>query len=197
MLELSFPFWLAFAWGIICLIWVGLNRFIVKQNWFKVCRQFLRQVFGPKNRQQLIGVCQVIGVLVLAGFVFGLFRQSSNLHETLAFGRYSAQYAGLLTALLVTGLLALSVGKWLPELSDLPEGSILTKSSQVDPPVNLLIRVVVFACIPVLGFTLMWVLLSNEMNYLLRFQYPILPIILMTWPLLLHEVWPVLNLRDP
>jgi hypothetical protein len=43
--------------------------------------------------------------------------------------------------------------------------------------------------IPITGFILMWILLSNEMNYLWRFQYPILPIILMSWPLLAQDAW--------
>jgi hypothetical protein len=41
-------------------------------------------------------------------------------------------------------------------------------------------RQAIFALIPVLGFTGLWVLMSNEMNYLMRFQYPVLPIILIS-----------------
>ena len=43
-------------------------------------------------------------------------------------------------------------------------------------------RYVRFAVIPIAGFTLLWGLLSNEMNYYMRFQYPLLPIALMSWP---------------
>jgi hypothetical protein len=43
-----------------------------------------------------------------------------------------------------------------------------------------------FALIPIAGFTLAWILLSNAMNYLMRFQYPILPIVLISWPTLLE-----------
>jgi arabinofuranosyltransferase len=39
-------------------------------------------------------------------------------------------------------------------------------------------RLVITALIPVIGFTLIWVLLSDEMNFGGRFQYPVLPIIL-------------------
>lgn len=38
------------------------------------------------------------------------------------------------------------------------------------------------AAIPVFGFLCLWVLMSNEMNYHLRFQYCIVPIMLLSWP---------------
>lgn len=43
-------------------------------------------------------------------------------------------------------------------------------------------RATVTALIPIAGFTCMWVLLSNEMNYLMRYQYAVVPIALMSWP---------------
>lgn len=46
----------------------------------------------------------------------------------------------------------------------------------------------IFTSIPIFGFSALWVLLSNEMNYLSRFQYPILPIILISWPPLLKGI---------
>jgi len=39
-------------------------------------------------------------------------------------------------------------------------------------------RWLLFLGIPVIGFTGIWVLLSNETNYFMRFQYPILPVVL-------------------
>ena len=39
-----------------------------------------------------------------------------------------------------------------------------------------------FYVLPILGFTGIWVLLNNEMNYIRRFQYAVLPIILMSGP---------------
>lgn len=50
-------------------------------------------------------------------------------------------------------------------------------------------RQTVFSLIPIVGFTLIWILLSGEMNYLMRFQYPLLPIALMSWPPLASGVW--------
>lgn len=43
-------------------------------------------------------------------------------------------------------------------------------------------RRAVFSWIPIVGFTLLWVLLSNEMNFLLRFQYAVLPLVALSWP---------------
>jgi hypothetical protein len=42
-----------------------------------------------------------------------------------------------------------------------------------------------FSIIPLAGFCAVWLLVSNEMNYLARFQYAILPIALISWPSLL------------
>lgn len=54
-------------------------------------------------------------------------------------------------------------------------------------PSNLT-RQTIFSLLPLVGFIGAWVLLSNEMNYLMRFQYPILPIILISWPPLFAEM---------
>lgn len=40
----------------------------------------------------------------------------------------------------------------------------------------------VFALMPCVGFVAMWALLSNEMNILMRFQYPLVPVILISSP---------------
>ena len=42
-------------------------------------------------------------------------------------------------------------------------------------------RIALLALVPVAGFTLMWVLVSDETNYFMRFRYPILPVILVSW----------------
>ena len=50
-------------------------------------------------------------------------------------------------------------------------------------------RLLLGLLIPVAGFTLIWVLLSNENNHLLRFQMPLLPIVVLFLPLLLQDVF--------
>ena len=61
------------------------------------------------------------------------------------------------------------------------------------------LRWTVFAAIPLVGFTVIWIFLSNEMNYAFRFQYALLPVALVSLPLL----WPqgsnlrILDLKKP
>lgn len=50
-------------------------------------------------------------------------------------------------------------------------------------------RQTVFTLIPILGFTSLWVLISPETNFLMRFQYALLPVIAISWPPLFSEVW--------
>jgi arabinofuranosyltransferase len=50
-------------------------------------------------------------------------------------------------------------------------------------------RLAAFALIPAVGFSGIWVLLSNEMNFAGRFQYAVMPLLLMTWPRLAEELW--------
>jgi len=46
----------------------------------------------------------------------------------------------------------------------------------------------IFILIPIVLFTGIWVLLSNEMNFYYRFQYPIYPILLMSYTVLVKEL---------
>jgi arabinofuranosyltransferase len=41
---------------------------------------------------------------------------------------------------------------------------------------------------PIAAFAVLWVLLSDETNYLKRFRYPVVPIVMMSWPPLLEGV---------
>jgi hypothetical protein len=59
------------------------------------------------------------------------------------------------------------------------------------------LRSAAFALLPVLGFGTIWILLSNENNVAARFQYPVLPILLISWPAMvsrfgrdLRQGWP-------
>lgn len=51
-------------------------------------------------------------------------------------------------------------------------------------------RMLFFMLIPIVGFTVIWVLMSNAMNYMMRFQYVTLPMILLAWP------WVLKNFND-
>lgn len=195
VLEMSFPFWLIYAAGILGMIWAGWNKFVLQANWFGVLSESIKRFFIPEKRRILVSVTRTIGMILLLACLIGLFRQSSSLHAQLIFGRYSASYAGLLTALLVTGMLALFVERWLPV-----NNPHTIKTDTMNPLAMEWkngIRSTIYVLIPVVGFTLMWVLLSNEMNYLWRFQYPILPVILMSWPLIAIDLWAGLSLPEP
>jgi len=49
-------------------------------------------------------------------------------------------------------------------------------------------KLIIFPLIPISVFTLMWILLSNEMNQMGRFQYPIVPVVLLSYPLILTGI---------
>jgi hypothetical protein len=44
------------------------------------------------------------------------------------------------------------------------------------------------ALVPVAGFAIIWVFLNDMQNYLMRYQYPILPVVAIWWPALLPDI---------
>ena len=50
-------------------------------------------------------------------------------------------------------------------------------------------RETLFTLVPVAGFIVIWVLLTREMDYEMRFQYAILPLVLIAWPGVLAHAW--------
>jgi hypothetical protein len=48
---------------------------------------------------------------------------------------------------------------------------------------------IIFPLIPIIGYTLMWVFLSDEMNHLGRFQYAVVPIVLLSYPPILINIF--------
>jgi hypothetical protein len=64
---------------------------------------------------------------------------------------------------------------------------------------NNVLKQMIFPLIPIAGFTSIWILVANEMNYVARFQYPLLPVVLISWPLLLKGTltyWHMPRYRD-
>ncbi len=196
VLELGFPFWLVYAGGIAYLVWAGLDR-LFGRVWWNNVRSFLFHLMEAPTRLTVVNVLRVIGGGLLIVFTLGLFHRSSNLHEALVMGRYSANYSGLLLAILVTGLIALFSQKWLPIVDHPTQQNSTLHPFTWSKEQNDFLREMVFILIPVTGFILMWVLLSNEMNYLWRFQYPILPVILISWPLILDHLRVVFKIPEP
>ncbi len=194
LLELSFPFWLVYAVGLVSLVWAGVERTVIGSGLWQRISALLLRLVEPAWRGLIVKVSGWAGLVMLAGFTMGLFRQSSNLHKSLVLGRYSPSYAGLLLALLVTGLIALTAAKWLPAKSEGIQKADSEGGRHNPLQIRGVMHATLFMLIPILGFTLMWVLLSNEMNYLWRFQYPILAVVLMGWPLVLKELWLAFNI---
>ncbi len=50
------------------------------------------------------------------------------------------------------------------------------------------LREALFSLMPMAAFVGMWILLSNEMNFRMRLQYPVLPMLLISWPALARGV---------
>jgi hypothetical protein len=50
-------------------------------------------------------------------------------------------------------------------------------------------RETVSCLIPMVGFGTIWILLTSDTDFLMRFQYPILALALVSWPPLLEGVW--------
>lgn len=59
------------------------------------------------------------------------------------------------------------------------------------------IRGTLFPLIPLVGFTLLWVLLSNEMNFYRRFQYALVPVLAISWYPVLARIRSELGLFAP
>jgi hypothetical protein len=194
--ELSFPFWLVYACSALYLLWIGLGHYVLRANWYQRVRNQFLLFFSIENRTQFLMIFKLFGIILLVGFFIGLFRQSSSLHTNMFFGRYSAQYAGLLFALLVTGIFAIYSNLWMPVFKIDHINAQSSSSETTDPTIPQFVSDSIYIGIPIIGFILMWILLSNEMNYLWRFQYPILPVILMSWPLLGAGLWQSLHLQE-
>jgi hypothetical protein len=122
------------------------------------------------------------GVL-LALFVLGLLRTSHPGHPIRLLGRYSPSYAIALAALLAGAVVALGVDAWVRGLRarGIPAEQVLGTS--VDRYAANLRRWTAIALIPLAGYTAIWILIQDFMNYLMRFQYVLLPIACMVWPL--------------
>ncbi|HEX5131869.1 MAG TPA: hypothetical protein VFX92_05220 [Candidatus Krumholzibacteria bacterium] len=170
-LFLSFPFILALAYG---LVTVGLSWFTTEDRAVRCVRAF--------------------GVAFLLLFGLALLHASDpSMHAQLVLGRYSSKYTWIMGILLVSGALGMLgagiIGRALHRLVD-GVLSALGTSQSTREYLRVTAHGTVFVLIPVGGFVASWILIRDENNYLMRFQYPILPVILMSWPLILWRSEP-------
>lgn len=182
-LNLSFPFWLAYFYGVALWLWLGLRELSKAAPILDRLSAWINNWMANGNRKIWT---RVGGGIFLAGFVIGLSRTSSSLHPFRLLGWYSPNYALFLMGLLVLGVLLIFSEEWFfKKVSALPDGLNLRLraiySGIEQERIFQATRQSAFLMIPPAGYILMWGLLSNEMNYLSRFQYAILPVILISW----------------
>ena len=131
----------------------------------------------------MIRLLRPAALAMLALFALGLLRTSHPGHQLLVLGRYSPAYALVLGAWLGGACAALGVDAWVRRrhLSRVAGGPGLGTTFVLHGP--SLRRWTVIALIPLLGFTAIWLMIQDFMNYLMRFQYALMPIAFMAWPL--------------
>jgi hypothetical protein len=167
-LFLSSPFVLVLAYG---LVTVGLSWFTTEDRAVRCVR-----VFG-------------VAFLLLFGLAL-LHVSNPSVHEQLVLGRYSAKYARILAILLVAGAAGLLGARIIGRALHSLMGGVLSglrTSQSTREHLRVAAHGTVFILIPVGGFVASWILIRDENNYLMRFQYPIIPVILMSWPLILRR----------
>jgi arabinofuranosyltransferase len=60
-----------------------------------------------------------------------------------------------------------------------------------------LARYAIFVLTPIVGFMAMWMLLSNEMNYMMRFQYASVPLVMMAWTPMIDDLFAEWKVTQP
>jgi len=92
-----------------------------------------------------------------------------------------------LVILLLGGLIAIcrseALAALLPRALCPPTQPSDPSEFRTDKDAVLKFRRQTFPLIPIVSFASLWVLLSDEMNYRMRFQYPLMGLVLVSWPL--------------
>ena len=194
-LKLSYPFWLVIFTGLLFSI-AGLYpqlhklSLFIKRYWNSLCKS--RTILNSKRFEAITRILGLIGLVV---FIAGLFRRSSSLHEFLLFNRYSLKYAIVLLVVLAISFILVFAKRILSRLLTLSPMAELYGYPTVDTHNLFVLRKETIAIlIPVVGFVLIWGLMSDEMNYQMRFQYALLPILLLSWPVLIRDLKPIVGL---
>ncbi|MHC1783394.1 MAG: hypothetical protein AB9891_11695 [Anaerolineaceae bacterium] len=193
-LNLSAPFWLAYIYGAAVWIWLGLLPLV---RLFPALGKSLQKLAGDLTsiKQKTLSTALRIGLFVfLSVLIIALTRVSNPLHPVLVFGRYSPAYFALLLALLGTAILTWTADRWLltrlaEDLARLGKHFQIEDLDQNRPALKAIAKQALFLALPAVGYVLMWGLLSDEMNYLARFQYALVPVILISWPGFFKNFW--------
>lgn len=137
------------------------------------------------DRSKLRRLLTVVGGSILLVFLLGLVRTSNrDMHPWLFLGRYSPQYLIMLCGVGATACVMLLSARFV----DRAFGRVLPNERQRQEAFGQYAahvrRWTAVILIPTVGFTLIWVLIWDVMNYWMRFQYALLPILCMSWPTL-------------
>lgn len=162
VLKISFPF------NILFFYWVAefALTLLFRLNSYDVSRTFRR-----------------VGKISFVLSVLGLLRTSSPANSILILERYSPLYAVFLLLLCLIAVMLLAASKKIsPNLAFSGPSAIGTGESAADSTLRLLSKALVFPLVPIIGFTFGWGFLSHEMDFLMRYEYAVLPIVLMSWP---------------
>lgn len=135
------------------------------------------------DRTKLERLLRWLGVGALALFALGLARSSDPAaHEVLVLGRYSSKYAAILGFVLAAGAAALIASALVHRLLAGTLPRVREPATDAGSYLEHVRRWTLIALIPVAGYTAIWILIRDVMNYLMRFQYAVLPVVCMVWP---------------
>jgi hypothetical protein len=133
-------------------------------------------------------VVWIIRIATSLFLLYALARRSQPGNRNI-FGRYSFQYFKLLILLIIIVAIVIIL---IPLLAKKIKKIFQLRGLSTSPFIgseglfSKILKHTIFALIPVAGFTFIWIFLSDEMNYMMRFQYATLPIVLISWPPILY-----------
>ncbi len=192
-LDMSAPFWVAYLFGLALCLRPVLRLAAAPLRWLGRGAAFI----GRESRM-VAAALRISLVTAVSVFFLALIRVSSPLHPVLILGRYSPSYFAFLLALLATILAVIAAERWQVRRSagdwtTDADRFVACSTELAGMDVRAGVRGILFLLLPAAGYVLMWGLLSDEMNILGRFQYALVPLMLMSWPGFFGEiaaVWP-------
>ncbi len=132
---------------------------------------------------RLVHLLRPITVVLLALLIVGLLRTSHPGHPVRLLGLYSPAYATVLAALLGAVIAAVSADALVRRLRARQIPAVRVLGTTFEAYASNLRRWTLIALIPLVAFTAIWLTIQDYMNYLMRFQYVLLPMAGMVWPL--------------
>ncbi len=201
VMHLATPFNWVYLYALLLLVTHAVERAVIQYLWRPLQPVLARLAARPAGWQlsatRLQSLLRLLAALLLLTGLLGALRTSSSLHASLILGRYSAQYFALLLILLSAGVLlwflampSINLGRRAVHAIHQALTGLSERPAAHDMPgAPAFTQQVIFAFLPLAGFTAMWVLLSDEMNYIMRFQYPLLAVLLIAVPPLLPALW--------